>query len=94
MNVQPLVSPSDEKLGRKSPKHKAQPLETFADPDALLKVGTVETVTGLSAATIYRRVAVRQFPEPVRLGNRCTRWRARDIRAWLAAQEPVTRHVA
>ncbi len=63
-----------------------QSLEAAALPDALLKIQTVGTVTGLSASSIFRKTAAGEFPDPVRLGARCTRWRAADVRAWLAAQ--------
>lgn len=63
-----------------------QSLEAASLPDALLKIQTVGTVTGLSASSLYRKTAAGEFPEPVRLGARCTRWRAADVRAWLAAQ--------
>lgn len=38
------------------------------------------------AATHWRMVAEKRFPEPVRLPGRVTAWRVGDIRAWLAAQ--------
>lgn len=63
-----------------------QSLEAVSLPDALLKIQTVATVTALSASSIFRKTAAGEFPEPVRLGARCTRWRAADVRAWLAAQ--------
>ena len=63
-----------------------QPLEAASLPDALLKIQTVATVTALSASSIFRKTAAGEFPEPIRLGKRCTRWRAVDVRAWLAAQ--------
>lgn len=67
-------------------KGASQPLDAAALPDALLKVQTVAAVTGLSASSIFRKLAARQFPEPVRLGARCTRWKSADLRAWMAAQ--------
>lgn len=70
----------------KARKGTPQPLEAAALPDALLKVQTVAAVTALSPSSIFRKTAAREFPEPVRLGARCTRWRAADVRAWLAAQ--------
>lgn len=79
---------------RASPVHKPQPLEAFGDPDALLRLPTVSALVGLSGASIYRKLAVGEFPQPVRLGQRCTRWRARDVRAWLAAQVPAPRAAA
>ncbi len=63
-----------------------QSLEAASLPDALLKIQTVATVTALSASSIFRKTAAGEFPEPIRLGARCTRWRAADVRAWLAAQ--------
>ena len=65
-----------------------QPLEAASLPDALLKIQTVAAITGLSPSTIFRKLAADppQFPEPVRLGTRCTRWKSASVRAWLAAQ--------
>lgn len=63
-----------------------QPLAAVSVPDALLKVATVTAVTGLSTASVYRKARAGQFPQPVRLGARCSRWRAAEVQAWLAAQ--------
>ena len=65
-----------------------QPIESFNLTEALLKVQTVGSVTGLSASSIFRKVASGEFPEPVRFGKRCTRWKASGVRAWLTAQGP------
>ena len=64
----------------------SQPLEAANHPDAMLRLQTVIALTGLSSATIYRRIAAGQFPTPKRHGQRCTRFRAGDITAWLQAQ--------
>ncbi len=61
-----------------------QPLHAAQIPDALLKLQTVCALTGLSRATIFRKTAAGSFPQPARLGTRCTRWRAGDVTAWLA----------
>lgn len=63
-----------------------QPLQALQLPDALLKMQTVTQATGISSATVYRGVAAGTFPQPVRMGKRCTRWRAVDVRAWIQAQ--------
>ena len=63
-----------------------QPLEAANNPNALLQVRTVCALAGLSRATIYRLIAERRFVEPVRLSARCTRFRAGEVMAWLAAQ--------
>jgi prophage regulatory protein len=44
----------------------------------------VETLTGLSCATIYRLMAEGRFPKPVKLGERSVAWREADLEVWLA----------
>lgn len=63
-----------------------QPLHALQLADALLRIKTVSQATGLSSATIYRKLAAKTFPEPCRLGTRCTRWKAADVRDWIRAQ--------
>lgn len=64
-----------------------QPLHVVQLNDALLKLKTAAAVSGLSVATIYRKAkADPTFPKLVKLGARCTRIRAGDLTAWLAAQ--------
>jgi predicted DNA-binding transcriptional regulator AlpA len=64
----------------------AQPLHAAELADALLRLSTVEAITGLSRSTIYAKLKAGNFVEPVRLGARCTRFRAGDVQAWLVAQ--------
>ncbi len=47
-------------------------------PERLIDLRAVQTLTGVSMATIYRWVESGQFPRPVRLG-RSTRWRLGDV---------------
>jgi prophage regulatory protein len=65
--------------------HQQQPLQVLYVDDALLKIDTVRAVTGLSRTTIYTRMSENPptFPQAIRQGKRCTRWRAGDIRAFL-----------
>ena len=70
----------------KARTRKSQPLHAAQIADALLRLPTVEALTGLSRSTIYTLIQRQQFVEPVRLGARCTRFRAGDVQAWLAAQ--------
>ena len=53
------------------------------DPDALLQVSTVQALTGLSRATIYRWIKTKGFPKPVNLGPGCVRWKAGTVREWM-----------
>ena len=62
-----------------------QPLEAANIPDALLTTPTACAVTGLSSSTLYRLAAAGKL-KPVKMGPRCTRWRAADVRAFMAAQ--------
>ncbi|MDZ5457897.1 helix-turn-helix transcriptional regulator [Azohydromonas lata] len=68
------------------PRQSRQPLQAAENPDALLLVQTVTALTGMSTSTLYRKMAADQFVQPIRLGTRCTRWRAGDVTAWLRQQ--------
>lgn len=74
---------SDRKGSRSKPE---QPIDAAAFAEALLRLKTVEAITGLGRSTIYAKLKAGEFVEPVRLGARCTRFRAGDVQAWLAAQ--------
>lgn len=37
----------------------------------------------ISKSTLWRRVQVGSFPEPVKLSTRITVWRAEDLRRWI-----------
>ena len=40
----------------------------------------------ISKSTLWRRIQARTFPEPIKLSERVTVWRAEDIRCWIAQQ--------
>ena len=61
----------------------AQTLQALHIPEALLKIQTVISVTGLSESTIRRKVAEDKFPRPIKDGTRCTRWVAGGVTNWL-----------
>lgn len=60
-----------------------QSLHAVQIADALLKIQTVISVTGLSESSIRRKVADGKFPLPVKDGKRCTRWVAGAVTDWL-----------
>ena len=76
---------SESATAPRSRRTAPQPLGVLDIPDALLTIATVSAATGLSATSIYRLAAAGELV-PARRGNRCTRWRSADVRAWLAAQ--------
>ena len=82
-------TPSDHSASPASRPRKSimQPLHAALIADALLKMRTASAVAGLSEATLYRKAAADPtFPKLIRFGARCTRIRAGDLTAWLAAQ--------
>ena len=52
----------------------------FARQDVLL------TILPFSASQLWRLVREDQFPKPVKLSERVTAWRVRDVRQWLASR--------
>jgi len=55
--------------------------------DSLLRIADVKRRTGLSTATIYRRVAARTFPPSVKLGEKAVAWYESDVGDFVA--DPV-----
>jgi prophage regulatory protein len=60
------------------------PLPTF------LRLPSVMRMTGLGRSTIYRLVAEKSFPCPVRLGPRAVAWRRSDLDQWSSARPNAT----
>lgn len=50
---------------------------------ALLNIKAVCTAVSMSRGWVHAEVRAGRFPQPMRFGQRCTRWRAQDVRAWL-----------
>ena len=46
----------------------------------LVRLPAVLQVTGLARSTVYRMVADRTFPAPVKLAKRAVAWRHDDVR--------------
>ena len=40
-----------------------------------------------SASSLWRRVAAKTFPAPIKVSSNTTCWRVADVRAWLAAAQ-------
>lgn len=58
----------------------------FVPKDCILRMPSVRERCGLSAATIYRRMAAGDFPRAVSLGGKAVGWRESAIDAWIAAR--------
>ncbi len=50
----------------------------------ILRRKQVQTETGLSCTTIYKRIRDKTFPPAIPLGPKSVGWRRGDIDAWLA----------
>ena len=57
-------------------------LEAHADV-ALSDINDVCGLIRMSASWIHGEVSAGRFPQPLRFGPRCTRWKIADVRQWL-----------
>lgn len=63
------------------------PPSTLTLPETgFLRQHQVLAFVPISKSTLWRRIQARTFPEPVKLSERVTVWRAEDIRHWIAQQ--------
>ncbi|KTE17171.1 helix-turn-helix transcriptional regulator [Sphingopyxis sp. H115] len=56
---------------------------TYQSPLRLMRLNEVLDLTGLSRATLYRKIAAGTFPPQHKLATRCCGWRASEINMWL-----------
>ena len=60
--------------------------------ERMIRLPEIREITGLSNATIWRRVKSGDFPAPVRLGSMATRsigWRESEVKRWLDTRPPI-----
>ncbi len=53
-------------------------------PDKVLRLPSVQRLTGVSRSTIYMWVADKKFPAPISLGPRAVGWIESEIADWIA----------
>ncbi len=56
-------------------------------PDRILRLNAVLERTGLSRATLYRKIQSGTFPKQIRIAERCTGWRESTINEWM--RDPI-----
>lgn len=49
----------------------------------LLRCPQVTVLIGLSRSEIYRLMAIRQFPQSVKIGRRAVAWDSDKVQAWI-----------
>jgi prophage regulatory protein len=54
------------------------------------RMPSVVRFTGLGRSTIYRMIAAKEFPGPVKLGPRAVGWRWSDLDTWSDARPQHT----
>ncbi|HZG33653.1 MAG TPA: AlpA family phage regulatory protein [Sphingopyxis sp.] len=64
----------------------------YQSPLRMMRLDEVLNLTGLSRATLYRKIAAGTFPAQHKLAERCCGWRAGEVDIWL--RNPVTFTVA
>lgn len=56
---------------------------TDQGPDRILRLKAVLERTGLSRATLYRKIQNGTFPRQLKLNTRCAGWRESAINDWM-----------
>ena len=59
-------------------QHQSLPSEGYVRQSFLL-----QSILPFSAATLWRKVGKKAFPNPVKLSSRVSAWRVEDVRAWM-----------
>jgi len=55
--------------------------------DVLIRIENVCAITGLSVPTIYRLMAKRIFPRPLKITASARAWKLSEITAWVESRE-------
>lgn len=59
--------------------------EVSPTADRLLSLLEVERLTSLRSSALYLRCQRGEFPQPLRISSRCSRWKESEVLAWIAA---------
>ena len=66
---------------------KTENIDTLPDM-AMIDVKTLASLMGVSTMTVWRRVNdTPNFPQPMKLSARCTRWKLGDVRKMLKGEQ-------
>ena len=78
------IAPSLAGDDRKREEDQMQDMQTVIDrPSRILRIKAVMQRTGLTRATLYRKVADGTFPRQIQISTRCVGWRESAVDAWL-----------
>lgn len=71
------------KLDRIEKTNATRPTPDVLADVAFLDISDVCAAARMSASWIHEEVRAGRFPQPMRFGPRCSRWRSSEVRAWL-----------
>jgi prophage regulatory protein len=54
--------------------------------ERLIRIDEVKRLTGISTATLYRKISANEFPRPVRLGVVARAWPLSEVQDWIAGR--------
>ena len=54
--------------------------------ERLIRIDEVKHLTGISTATLYRKISAKEFPRPVRLGVVARAWPLSEVQGWIAGR--------
>lgn len=49
----------------------------------IIRLPEVTLSTGLAKSTIYKKMSLKEFPEPISLGSKSVGWLESDIQNWI-----------
>lgn len=63
--------------------------KTASEPDRIIREPECLELTGLSRTRRYELSKVGKFPPKVKISERASGWRLRDIREWIESRPPA-----
>jgi prophage regulatory protein len=54
--------------------------------ERLIRISEVKRLTGLSTATLYRKISAEEFPRPVKLGAVARAWPLSEVLNWIGGR--------
>jgi prophage regulatory protein len=54
--------------------------------ERLIRIDEVKRLTGISTATLYRKISAKEFPRPVQLGVAARAWPLSEVQDWIAGR--------
>lgn len=68
------------------PRAMDHPVDDQPAPERLIRISEVKTLTGLSAASIYRKITANEFPRQVSIGAMSRAWPLSEIQNWIVGR--------